>query len=96
MKLPLAFEFFTDDDTPFLVRYDYDRGEAQWFDASAGVGSPGHDPCAEVTEVNFGKGWETPENYPQLNIEAIEADILERLAEIESEQYADRDEREYE
>lgn len=93
--LPTEFVFYTDDDTEFRVRFDYDRGESQWFDAMAGVGSPGYDPCAMVTEVNFGAGWEDPEAYPQLNINQIESEILERLAGLESEEMATRDEAEY-
>ncbi len=94
MKLPTEFEFYADDDTPFRVRFDYDRGEEQWFDARAGVGSPGYDPSVEVTEVNFGSGWELPDVYPQLNLPAIEAEIMERLADIEEAEQAERAERE--
>lgn len=85
MKLPTELQFHAPDDTPFLVRFDFSRGESQWFDRRAGVGSPGHDPYAEVTEVNFGKGWESPEAYPQINYDALENEILERLAEIDAE-----------
>ena len=94
MKLPTEMEFFAPDDTPFRVRFDYDRGEEQWFDARAGVGSPGYDPSVSVTEVNFGAGWELPDVYPQLNLEQIEAEIMEKLAELESDEQAARAERE--
>ena len=70
------------DDKPVLARYDYDPGEDQWFDARAGVGSPGYPPELQVTEVNFGTGWEPVENYPQLNIEAIEQAAMDKEDEI--------------
>jgi hypothetical protein len=94
MKLPTELELWHED-TPFRVRFDYDRGEAQWFDARAGVGSPGHDPSVWINEVNFGNGWQSPEVYPQLNIEACEQEVMEKLAELEADEQAARDEAEY-
>ena len=94
MKLPDHFEVYVDD-KPVLVRFGYDPGEAQWFDARAGVGSPGYDPSVCVTEVNFGGAWELPDVYPQLNLAAIEQEISERIIAIEEEEMAARDEAEY-
>ena len=94
MKLPAEMTLFCGD-TEFRARFDYDRGEEQWFDARAGVGSPGHDPSVSITEVNFGAGWESPEVYPQLNVETCEQEILEKLADLEADENAARDEAEY-
>jgi hypothetical protein len=92
--LPRELELWHED-TPFLVRFDYERGEPQWFDARAGVGSPGYGPSVCINEVNFGAGWEAPEAYPQINIDACEQTIMEKLADIEADQQAARDEAEY-
>lgn len=94
MTLPTEMELWHED-TAFRVRFDYDPGEAQWFDARAGVGSPGHDPSVCINEVNFGGRWESPLVYPQLDIEACEAEVMEKLADIEADKQAERDEAEY-
>ena len=94
MKLPTEMELWHED-TAFRVRFDYDRGEDQWFDVSAGVGSPGHDPFVLINEVNFGAGWESPDVYPQLNIEACEEEVMEKLAALEAGENAAWDEVEY-
>jgi hypothetical protein len=94
MKLPTELELWHED-TQFRVRFDYDRGEAQWFDARAGVGSPGYDPSVSITEVNFGAGWESPDAYPQLDIAACEAEIMEKMAALQSDVNAARYEAEY-
>ena len=83
------------EDMAFRVRFDYDRGEQQWFDARAGVGSPGYGPSVCITEVNLGSGWEAPDMYPQLNLDACEQEVLERLADLEADEQAERDEAEY-
>ena len=70
-------------------------GEDQWFDARAGVGSPGYPPSVEITEVNFGAGWESPDVYPQLNLEACEQELMERLAALEADEYAAQADAEY-
>lgn len=85
----------TSGDTTFRVRYDVDMGEDQWFDARAGVGSPGYPPSVEVTEVNFGNGWESPEVYPQLNPDAIADEIMDILTEIQGVANAEAAEAEY-
>lgn len=94
MTLPTELELWHED-TPFRVRFDYDPGEAQWFDARAGVGSPGHDPCVCINEVNFGAGWVSPDVYPQLNLDRCEEEVMEKLAELEADEHAARDEAEY-
>ena len=94
MKLPTEMELWHED-TPFRVRFDYDRGEQEWFDARAGVGSPGYDPFVSINEVNFGAGWESPDAYPQLDLAACEADVMGRLVDLEEDEQATRDEAEY-
>ena len=94
MTLPTELELWHED-TPFRVRFDYDRGEAQWFDARAGVGGPGCDPSVCITEVNFGNGWESPDAYPQINFDAFEDEVMEKLAGLEADEQAARDEAEY-
>ena len=94
MKLPTELELWHED-TAFLVRFDYDRGESQWFDASAGIGSPGYDPSVSIYEVNFGHGWESPEAYPQLNISVCEDEVMQRLTDLEADENAAREEAEY-
>ena len=89
MKLPTELQLWHED-CAFLVRFDYDRGEQQWFDARAGVGSPGYDPSVSINEVNFGSGWEDPAKYPQLNMDVCEAEVMEKLIELEADEQADR------
>lgn len=79
----------------FRVRFEYDPGERQWFDAKAGVGCPGYGPSVYITEVNSGDGWQPPENYPQFNVEACEAEVLDRLEELEYAERMARNEPEY-
>ena len=94
MKLPDELTL-TINEMEVRVRYEYDRGEDQWFDARAGVGSPGYPAAAWMTEINFGKGWEDPDIYPQLNRDAIDEEIMDRLADLEAAENAARDEAEY-
>ena len=75
-------EFETDDGVKFAVRYDYDPGEEQWFDARAGVGSPGHPASVEVTEVSFGENerdWGPPQNFSQVDVARIGEQIMEMI-----------------
>jgi hypothetical protein len=94
-SIPDFITLFDDDDRPFKVRFDYDAGEEQWFDARAGVGSPGYPPGVEVYEVDFGHGWEPLETYPQLNIGALEQAVTDHIIEIESAAAAEQAEAEY-
>lgn len=95
MKLPTELELTTPDDVSFRVRFDYDRGEEQWFDARAGVGSPGYDPSVSITEVNFGDGWRSPEEYQSADVAEWEQKVMDRLVDLESAENAARDEAEY-
>lgn len=78
IKVPEFFVLFHED-TEFKAYFDYDEGEEQWFDARAGVGSPGYPPSVCLTEVDFGKGLEPVENYPQLNVAAVEQQIADKI-----------------
>jgi hypothetical protein len=78
IKPPEFYELFHED-VEFKARFDYDEGEEQWFDARAGVGSPGYPASVCITEVDFGNGWESPENYPQLNLEQCEQEIMDKI-----------------
>lgn len=95
MKLPTELELTTPDDVSFRVRFDYDRGEPQWFDARAGVGSPGYDPSVSITEVNFGAGWRSPEEHQSADVVEWEQKVMDRLVDLESAENAARDEAEY-
>lgn len=98
MKFPTELEFTVEvngQEIAVNVRYDFDRGEAQWFDARAGVGSPGCDPSVEITEVNLGEGWKTPDLCDGLPIEQLEDLLLEKLGELEEAENAQAAEAEY-
>lgn len=81
MSKPLEHTFYDDGDMPIVVRYDFEKGEAEWFDAKAGVGSPGYGPCVEIFEVNIGGDWQAPDAYPQLDITRMEQEILDFVLE---------------
>jgi hypothetical protein len=88
MKLPTEMTV-TIGEQDVSVRYDYDRGEPQSWNGLTGVGSPGYDPCVEITEVRFPAGaWETPDRYPQIDWSMIEDEVLQRLAELYVEEQA--------
>jgi len=92
MKLPTELELRDENDHAFRVRFDYDRGEEQWFDARAGVGGPGFGPSVCITEVNFGSGWEDSEVYrspvlsciPKVDFDQWEQEVMDKLIELES------------
>ena len=89
-------ELCLDDGTDVRVRYDYDRGEEQWFDARAGVGSPGYDAYACVTELSFdGIKWSTPDMHPDIDFDKLDQTLMEKIAEAEAEEHAARAEAEY-
>ena len=81
LKTPDHYVVYLDDDSELWVRADYDQGEDQWFDARAGVGSPGYPASVELTEVSFDRGstWAAPDKYPQLNIEALEQSVMDQI-----------------
>ena len=66
------------------VEFDYDRGEPQWFDAKAGVGSPGFPPSVEIL------GFELDGEYTSL--ENIEQQIIDILCAEEREEGVNRPE----
>ena len=95
MKYPEVFDL-SDDELSIRVKYDYDRGEQQWFDAKAGVESPGYDPSVCITEVSInGSAWTTPDVYPQIDWDRYEQQVMERLIEWEADENAARDEAEF-
>jgi hypothetical protein len=83
MNYPDHIVWEIDDGTEIKVYFEYDLGEAQWFDARAGVGSPGYPPSVEITEVDFGRGREGVGVYPQLNLDAIHVRIVDTLAAVD-------------
>lgn len=87
--VPPEFGCFLDDDTPVTVRYDADMGEEQWFDARAGVGSPGYPASICITEVKIGDGQWTDEldQFDPDWLARIEQNIEETLIEREQERY---------
>lgn len=77
--------------TQLKVRYDYDPGESQWFDARAGVGGPGSDPCVEVLEIHVHDGqWLCCSCLNDEAREAIEEALMEKIAEIDAERDLER------
>ena len=73
----------TIDDAPAIVRYDYDPGEEQWFDARAGVGSPGYGPSLEITEVCESDGMWLPVTGEEPWYSRVEQEITDKIIEIE-------------
>ena len=95
MKLPDHFEIDVDD-LPMYFRYDYDRGERERWNGLTGVGNPEIPPSVMVTEVSLdGVTWNDPEMYPQLNMEVIEQEIMDKLADLEAGENAAQAEAEY-
>jgi len=90
MAIDMTMQFHLDDDTPFVAHMYYDRGEKQWFDVERGVGGPGYEPFIRVYEVDFGRGWENPACYPQIDVDALEDEAMRRLFSIQETMY-DRD-----
>lgn len=89
MQIPTELEVWHDDEA-FLVRFDFEPGERQWWDAAAGIGHPGSPARAIITAVNRGDGWKDPESIPGLDLVEVEADVLEQLADMAHEEEADR------
>ena len=74
-----TYTFHDDNDRPIVVRYDFDEGEEQWFDAKAGVGSPGYEASVEICEVLLpGCDWMSSDApLPQVNLSAMRQEILD-------------------
>ena len=81
MKVPpeLTLDLYGD---PVQVRFDYEPGESQWFDARAGVGSPGSDPCVEINEINMGTGWIGPDDINENDLEALQDRLWDKIGEM--------------
>lgn len=90
-------EMFLSDDREVIVRYDYDPGERQWFDARAGVGSPGYNAEVCITEINLGNGFVSIDKsgLDDAEIERLEDRLMVDIAEEEEKINAERDEAEY-
>ena len=78
-----------------VVRYEYDPGEEQWFDARQGVGSPGYPPEFSVTEIRAGSEWKSPEDFYPADLAAIEAKAAQVFSDWQATQNAMADEAEY-
>ena len=94
MKLPDELSV-TVGDGEFLVRYGYDRGEDQWFDARAGVGSPGCPAEVWITEVQINGEWFDADSVPSFDLDRAEDALSEKIADLEAAENAARDEAEY-
>ena len=90
-------EMFLSDDRDVIVRYDYSPAENQWFDARAGVGSPGCDAELCITEINLGNGFVSIDKsgLDDAEIERLEDRLMVDIAEEESERNAAFEEAEY-
>jgi hypothetical protein len=90
-------EMFLSDDLEVIVRYDYSPEERQWFDARAGVGSPGCDAEICITEINLGNGFVSIDQsgLDDAEIERLEDRLMVDISEEESERNAEFEEAEY-
>ena len=70
--------------TEVLAKFDYDRGEPQWFDARVGYGSPGYPASVEVTSIFIGGVEIDPAILSSETLERIEEQLIEKITEIES------------
>ena len=88
---------YLSDDREVIVRYDYSPEERQWFDAMAGVGSPGCDAELCITEINLGNGFVSIDQsgLDDAEIERLEDRMIVDIAEQEEKINAERDEAEY-
>lgn len=89
MNYPDHIVWEIDDGTEIKVYFEYDPGEAQWFDARAGVGSPGYPASIQIKEVDFGCGREDVNVYPQLNLDAIHNQIADTVQAAENDDEAE-------
>jgi hypothetical protein len=95
--IQLEREMFLSDDREVIVRFDYDPGEDQWFDARAGVGSPGYSAELCITEINLCNGFVSIDQsgLDEAEIERLEDRLMVDIAEEESERNAEFEEAEY-
>jgi hypothetical protein len=92
-------KMYLSDDREVIVRYDYSPAERQWFDARAGVGSPGCDAELCITEINLGNGFisidQSGLDDAEIEIERLEDRLMVDISEEESESNAAFEEAEY-
>ena len=90
-------KMYLSDDREVIVRYDYSPAEDQWFDARAGVGSPGCDAELCITEINLGNGFVSIDQsgLDDAEIERLEDRLIVDISEEESERNAEFEEAEY-
>jgi hypothetical protein len=93
MKLPELTVTYNDAELP--CRYEYDRGEEQWFDARQGVGSPGYPAGAWVTEVLLVGKWVDVEEFTQDQNDKWDQELMDKLIEYESAINAEQAQAEY-
>lgn len=79
MNIPTELELLQGD-LVFKVRFDYAKAEKPYFNYREGVGSPGNDESVTITEIDDGSGWKHPDNYPGIDIQSCESDVMDRIA----------------
>lgn len=81
-KLPKLPDHYviTVDDVDLKCYFDFDLGEEQWFDARAGVGSPGYPAYVELVNT------EPDVNLSPAGVEYVEQEIMDRI-DAESREY---------
>jgi hypothetical protein len=74
-KLPKLPDHYviTVDDVDLKCYFDFDPGEEQWFDARAGVGSPGYPACVELVKT------EPDINLSPAGVDYVEQEIMDRI-----------------
>ena len=87
VKLP-EFTTVTFRDADARAWFDYDPGEEQWFDARAGVGSPGYPASLEVYKVEQ-SGVEVIPTEEEMK--DIDRQISDEINAIYDAQYAERE-----
>ena len=84
-----TFTAYTSDDTSYLVRFEHIKASRDT------EFEPGHPESIEVTQVNFGKGWDDVSDHPSLDLERLTLAAGWHLERIEEAQQADEAEREH-
>ena len=60
-------------DAEHKVTFEHDPGESQWFDARAGVGSPGYAAYVEILEID------PPIELTEAEADAVEQEIMDSI-----------------
>lgn len=89
IKVPEWLDIEDEQAGKFRVMFDYDEGEPERWNGLTGVGNPETPPSLEITAVDFGGGLQSPDAFPQLNIEAIEAECWEHIGRLQEAYWAD-------